>query len=147
MFDTAQDPGIDITRDFAAAPEAVFKAWTDPAQFAGWWGGAEVEVPLESVTMDVRSGGKWTATMILQNGHHMPWHGEYIEVDAPRRLVLTLADRPGDEREIVTVTLTPTTSGTQMHVTQHGGHMDADGYAMATEGYQSFFDAMQTIVE
>jgi hypothetical protein len=35
----------------------------DARGFADWFGGAASEVPVESVTMDVRPGGVWRATM------------------------------------------------------------------------------------
>ncbi len=147
-FMTEQDPGVAITRDFAATPEAVFNAWITPASFAAWWGGAEIEVPLDSVAIDAREGGSWKATMILPNGHQMHWVGEYQQLTEFSRIVLTVTDNAeSDERETVTCTLTEIPSGTQMVVTQYGGHMDADMYAMTTQGYQGFFDAMQTLVE
>lgn len=147
-FMSEQDPGVSIIRDFAASPETVYKSWITPEHFAAWWGGADVVVPIESVEIDAREGGSWKATMVLPNGHEMHWVGEYQTLTEFSRIVLTVTDDASSaERETVTCTLTPITSGTQMHVTQFGGHMDADMYAMTTQGYQSFFDVMQKLVE
>jgi uncharacterized protein YndB with AHSA1/START domain len=52
---------IVITRTFAASRERVFDAWTTPSDFSAWFGTAEVEVPLDTLRMDVRSGGAWSA--------------------------------------------------------------------------------------
>jgi uncharacterized protein YndB with AHSA1/START domain len=139
--------GSTITRQFAASPEAVFDAWVTPASFAAWWGGSGVEVPLDSVAMDVRAGGTWKATMIL--GNDMPdinWYGEFLEVDRPGKLVMTLADRPGDARETVTVTFTARDGGTEMYFRQTGGNMSAEEYERTTAGWQTFFDAMDTLL-
>ena len=47
-----------ITRTLAAPPELVWDVWTKPEHFAVWFGTEAVEVPLDSVTLDVRVGGK-----------------------------------------------------------------------------------------
>ena len=140
--------GITITRTFAAPRELVYEAWTTPDQFGAWWGGSAVTVPTDSVEMDVRKGGTWKATMIIGNGvPNMDWFGEFLEVDPPSKLVMTLADRPGDERETVTVTFTPAGDGTEMLSRQTGGHMSAEDYERTAEGWRGFFDAMAEIVE
>jgi uncharacterized protein YndB with AHSA1/START domain len=142
-----ESTGSTITRTFAATTTAVFDAWITPASFAAWFGGSGVEVPVDSVSMDAVAGGTWKATMIL--GGEMPnidWFGEFVEVDRPDRLVLTLADRPGDARETVTVTFTAVNGGTQMLFRQTGGNMSAEDYERTTAGWQTFFDAMEALV-
>src|SRR6267142_2545135 len=52
----------------ADSREQVWKEWTEPEAFADWFGGAESEVPLSSVSMDVRPGGSWRATMFADPG-------------------------------------------------------------------------------
>ncbi|HIW94894.1 MAG TPA: SRPBCC domain-containing protein [Candidatus Corynebacterium gallistercoris] len=41
--------GIGVTRVIDASPAAVFEAWTKPENFAQWFGGPQVDVPLESL--------------------------------------------------------------------------------------------------
>jgi uncharacterized protein YndB with AHSA1/START domain len=60
--------GITVTRVFDAPRERVWKEWTDPERFADWFGGKESEVPLSSVSMDVRPGGSWRLTMFADLG-------------------------------------------------------------------------------
>ena len=139
--------GSTITRTFAAPPEAVFDAWVTPASFVVWWGGSEIEVPLDSVSMDVRPGGTWKATMILGNG--MPdfhWRGEFVEVDRPHKLVMTMTDEPGDEREILTATFTAVDGGTEMVFSQTGGHLSPEQYEGTTVGWQIAFDSLATLL-
>jgi uncharacterized protein YndB with AHSA1/START domain len=135
---TEQEPYISITRTFDASPEAVFKAWTSPTEFGRWFGTESTAV--EDVRMDLRVGGDWSARMILGDGTEIGWHGSYLEVDAPNRLVLSLSDRPGDQFERVSVVLKEVQAGTEMTFTQSGGHMPPENYAKAEEGWQSFFD-------
>ena len=49
--------GIRITRVFDAPRAEVWREWTEPDRFADWFGGRGVDVPLDSVSMDVRPGG------------------------------------------------------------------------------------------
>ena len=135
---TERKPYISITRTFDASPEDVFEAWTSPAQFGRWFGTESTAV--EDVNMDLRVGGDWSARMMLENGTEIGWHGSYLEVEAPVRLVLSLSDRPGDQFERVTVDLKKVLDGTEMTFTQSGGHMPPENYAQAEEGWRSFFD-------
>jgi len=133
--------GFTTTRVFAAPRERVWREWTEPECFADWFGGVECEVPLSTVSMDVRPGGAWRATMFCGPGRHeIRWTGEYREVSAPERLVLTFSDRPGDDRyELVTVVLTDLGDGrTEMRFEQRG-HMRPDEYERAKQGWGTFF--------
>lgn len=145
MNESQDSANITIVRHFPAAPDAVYRAWTDPAQFGRWFGGASTTV--EDVAMDLRVGGEWRARMVLGDGAEIGWHGAYRELDPPRRLVLTLADRPGDQYELVTVELSATADGTRMVFTQRGGHMPPDQYARAEAGWRAFFDDLAAGLE
>jgi uncharacterized protein YndB with AHSA1/START domain len=135
--------GATITRTFAATPEAVFDAWVTPASFAAWFGGSGVQVPLDTVAMDVRAGGAWKATMVIGNGvPDINWYGEFVSVVRPDKLVLTLADRPGDARETVSVTFAAVDGGTEMLFRQTGGNLSPEEYERTSAGWQTFFDAL-----
>ena len=86
------EPGIAIVRVFDAPRERVWREWTEPERFADWFGGVESEVPLSSVSMDVRPGGSWRLTMLTARGE-TEWTGEYVEVREPERLMFTLTRR------------------------------------------------------
>jgi uncharacterized protein YndB with AHSA1/START domain len=134
--------GITVTRVFDAPRERVWKEWTEPERFADWFGGAESDVPLSTVSMDVVPGGRWQLTMLSGPGRRETrWKGEYREVIEPERLVFTVSDQPGDERhELVTVVLTDLGDGrTEMRFEQRG-HMRPEQYERAKEGWGKFFD-------
>ena len=134
------EEGITIVRVFDAPRERVWKEWTEPERFADWFGGAESEVPLESVSMDVRPGGSWRLTMFAARGE-IHWHGRYREVVEPERLVFTLTDQPGDTEELVTVVLTDLGGGrTEMRFEQRGGGLSPEEYERAGQGWSGFFD-------
>ena len=138
----AGEYGITITRVFAAPRERVWKEWTEPERFADWFGGPESEVPLSTISMDVRSGGAWRATMFAgPDRREIQWEGEYREVAAPERLVFTVSDRPGEGRyELVTVVLTDIGDDRTEMLFQQRGHMRPEQYDRAREGWASFFD-------
>ena len=134
--------GITITRVFDAPRERVWKEWTDPEPFADWFGGSDCEVPLATVSMDVRPGGSWRATMFCDAGRReIHWKGEYREVVEPERLVFTLSDQPGEDAyELISVVLTDLGDGrTEMHFEQRG-LLPPEVYERAEEGWSTFFD-------
>jgi uncharacterized protein YndB with AHSA1/START domain len=136
--------GIAITRVFDVPREQVWKEWTEPERFADWFGGSEAEVPLSTVSMDVREGGTWRATMFVGPARReIHWKGEYREVVEPARLVFALSDQPSeDEYELVTVVLTDLGDGRTEMFFQQRGRMSAKQYERADEGWSSFFDRM-----
>ena len=139
---SASEAGLTITRVFDAPREQVWKEWTEPERFADWYGGAEAEVPVSSVTMDVREGGAWRATMFA-GGREIQWKGEYQEVVEPERLVFTVSDQPGDDAyELVTVVLTDLGDGRTEMLFQQRGHMTPEQYERAGQGWSGFFDRM-----
>ena len=136
-----------ITRTFAASPEAVFDAWVTPEHFSVWFGTPAIPVPLDTLVMDVRVGGKWTAVMHLPDGTTKDWEGEYRELDRPSRLSLTLTDQPGEDAgEPIVVEFEEVDGGTLMTFTSDRHGFTDEQVAMVTTGYGAFFDAIGEIV-
>jgi uncharacterized protein YndB with AHSA1/START domain len=133
---------VEITRVFEAPRERLWREWTEPERFADWFGGRQADIPVDSVSMDVRPGGRWRATMHY-DGVESQWEGVYREVVEPARLVLTMSDQPGDEAgEVVTVVFTDLGNGrTEMRVEQRGTH-SRDLYERTLEGWSLFFDRL-----
>ena len=132
-----------MTRVFDAPRERVWKEWTEPERFADWFGGTQSEVPLDTVSMDVRPGGAWRLTMYAEPGRRViHWKGEFREVVEPERLVFTVSDRPDEVYELVTVVLADLGDGrTEMRFEQRG-HMSAEQYERAESGWGMFFDVI-----
>ncbi|MBV9005656.1 MAG: SRPBCC domain-containing protein [Solirubrobacterales bacterium] len=133
--------GFTTTRVFASARERVWREWTEPESFADWFGGMECEVPLSTVSMDVRPGGAWRATMFCGPERRMiRWTGEYREVTAPERLVFTISDQPQDDRyELITVQLIDLGDGRTEMLFEQRGHQRPDEYDRAQQGWGAFF--------
>ena len=138
--------GIEIDRDFAAPPTAVFAAWTTPQHFARWFGGRDVQVPLDSLDFVAEPGRTWTARMALPDGTTIDWTGEFIEVVPHERLVFTITDRPAEpSRARVVVELTAIADGTRMHFTQETPGFSPEQQAGVLGGWQSFLDELEQI--
>jgi uncharacterized protein YndB with AHSA1/START domain len=90
----ARDNDFILTRIFDAPREAVFKAWTDPGQFAQWWGPQGFTNPV--CELDLRAGGAYRVTLRSPDGGEYPLKGKYLEIVAPEKLVMTMdtADHP-----------------------------------------------------
>jgi uncharacterized protein YndB with AHSA1/START domain len=78
-------PVIRMERDFAATPEQLFRAHTDPALFARWVGPDSLTTRIEH--WDARSGGSWRYVSV-HDGNEYAFHGCFHEV-SPGRIVQT----------------------------------------------------------
>lgn len=78
-------PIVHITRDFAATPEQVFRAHTDPDLFAQWVGPMDMRTRIEH--WDAKSGGSWRFVQ-ERHGIEYRFHGCFHEV-RPDRIVQT----------------------------------------------------------
>jgi len=90
---------LTIERTFGAAPEVVWRLWTEPAHFAAWYGPEGSSIPV--VTMDLRVGGARLLCMHVETaqGPRTMWFtGTYLEVVENQRLVYTdsMADEHGN---------------------------------------------------
>jgi len=95
------DRELVVTRTFNGPPRIVFEAWTKPELFKQWWVPKSFGLSLLSCDMDARTGG--TYRLVFAHGEStMAFHGTYLEVTPPSRLVWT--NEEGDAVQITTVT-------------------------------------------
>ena len=88
---------ITITRVFDAAPERVWRAWTEPAEIARWWGRRGWSTPPESVVLDPRPGGRFSLNSINdEDGREMPQEAVFREVEPFSRLVFEGRNATGE---------------------------------------------------
>lgn len=95
----ATDAEIVLTRDFDAPRETVFRAWTDPAWLARWWGPAGFTTP--HCEVDLRVGGRFHFCMRSPEGQEYWGLGIYREIVPPERIVYddSFADEAGNPVE------------------------------------------------
>ncbi len=132
---------LTITRMFSAPRELVFKAWTEPARLASWFGPRGLSTPVEHIEADVRPGGRWQVRMVRgDTGAEIVVGGEYREIVEPERLVFTCAMNFGDE-SLVTIRLADHGGKTEMTFHQ-AGFATAEERAGAHEGWASAFERL-----
>jgi uncharacterized protein YndB with AHSA1/START domain len=136
-----------VTRTLAAPRELVFEAITRPEHFAVWFGTAQVEVPQETLSMDVRPGGAFRAVMHLPDGNLIHWSGTYLAVDPPSHLAMTLTDQPGEDAGLpVLFDLDVVDGGTQLTIRQDRSDFSDEQVAATIAGYNAFIDDMVAVV-
>ncbi len=80
-------PTIRITRDFDAAREKVFRAWTDPDLVARWLGPRDSSIRIDS--WDARTGGSYRYASVQDGEEVAAFYGSFHEIRPSERLVQT----------------------------------------------------------
>lgn len=132
-----------MTRRFAAPPEAVFRAWTDPNALAQWIGPPGVKA--RDVRIDLRAGGGYSLVMDGEDGGAYPLSGEYREIETPKRLVFTFVWGFGDLEGLemlVSIDFVAERGGTRMEFVQERVPSEtARGHH--EEGWTGSFDRLE----
>ncbi len=84
-----EGPVFELVRTFDAPRELVWKAWTESAQLAEWWGPAGFE--MLAFEADLRPGGRCLYGMRAPNGLEMWGKFLYRDVVAPERLLFVIS--------------------------------------------------------
>jgi uncharacterized protein YndB with AHSA1/START domain len=111
------DATLSLTRDIAAPPARVFDAWLDPAQAARFLF-ATADGEIVRCDIDARVGGRFLIVDRRADGD-AEHHGEFVEIDRPRRLVFRFRG-PGTaegEWSKVTVEIDPRRGGCALTLT------------------------------
>ncbi|SMC95777.1 SRPBCC family protein [Kibdelosporangium aridum] len=138
---------LTITRVFDAPRELVFELWTRPEHMAGWYGPIGLTTPLSSISMDVRPGGTWRATMVNDaDGTEYPQGGTYQEVVAPERLVFTWGE-PDDPARQALVTVMLAEAGGKTTMTFLITNLPDDLRESVNEGWTSAFESLANYLE
>jgi uncharacterized protein YndB with AHSA1/START domain len=135
-----------ITRVFDAPRAELWRYFTEPEPFASWFGTPPYTTRASTVSMDVRPGGKWAATMVHESdGSELPFHGTFCEVVPPERLVQTFedVDDPSNtDVDTLTTTLVDLGDG-RTEVTYHQvGQQPEEQYRLIEEGVSGFYDRL-----
>ena len=114
---TEGDTHVVVTRKFAAPPEAVFRAHTEPALIQQWMLGPDGWT-MPVFVSEARPGGKMRYEWSNGKGGGFYLTGECLEIDPPRRIVhverMHLPDTTPDNH--VVTTFEPEGNGTLMTI-------------------------------
>ena len=142
---------IMASAEIEAPAERIFRALVT-SEIEQWWGSADT-YRMADWSADLRVGGRWTVTVRTADGNDLPAGGEFLEIEAPRRIVQTRRydwNHPtlGRHETTVAYLLQPAASGTHLIIC-HGGFAGfteaaaehADGWARVLGWLQAYVDA------
>lgn len=158
------EPTITLSRWFSASPEALWKAWTDPALLASWWGPFENPV----CVLDARRGGSYRIVMQSPDGVQFPLTGVFEDLQPPVRVALTMStkEHPSDWHSLfntyrgapkdsraddlrLIATFAPAEGGTILTVEARFAQVadrDAHLTMSTTKGWGTSFDRLQAVL-
>jgi uncharacterized protein YndB with AHSA1/START domain len=84
---TPSEKEIVMTRVFDAPRDLVFEAHSSCEHMSNWWGPHKYE--FASCEVDFRPGGAWRVVHRAPDGEEYGFHGEYLEIVPPERIVWT----------------------------------------------------------
>jgi uncharacterized protein YndB with AHSA1/START domain len=135
-----------ITRTFDGPPHLVFEAWTKRELFARWWVPKAFAPLLVSCDLDARVGGTYRLVFRHGDAETMAFHGRYLEVVPPSRLVWTNEEGAGGI-QITTVTFEETDGKTRVVVHElHPSKEAFDAARGAEEGMVEAFDQLDELL-
>ena len=109
---------INASRLIRAAPEDVFRAWTDPERMQRWFG-------TKKQIVNPKVDGLFYLAMEHQ-GRIWPHYGRYLRLEKPRVIEFTWMSEGTEGREtVVTIELVARDGGTQLTL-NHAGVPDTD---------------------
>jgi uncharacterized protein YndB with AHSA1/START domain len=146
---TPSDREIRMTRLFNAPRALVFEAMTRPEHVREWWGrlGEGYSVPVCEI--DFRVGGAWRFVNRHPHGE-AAFHGEYLEIAAPGRVVFTeIFEEFPDEVSVVTSELSEEAGRTRLTATVRYSSKDVRDMVIASgmsKGAAISYDRLEDLV-
>lgn len=141
------DREIVITREFDAPAALVFKVWTTPELVKRWWGFETSEWLMCDI--DLREGGAWRY-MVRDTWGDIGFHGEFLSIEAPHRIVSTeVFEGFPDAASVNTITFeeldgVTTMTTTILHETQE--HRDGHIQSGMEGGMQVSMNRMEDLI-
>jgi len=113
---------LTFTWSLGATRGEIFRAWTDPSQL-DWFYNDNQPIPDDPIELDLRVGGVWRQTMVIDEDTSYVTGGVYREIVPDEKLVFAWGATGGwpeldperlDESPLVTVALSESAGRTQM---------------------------------
>jgi uncharacterized protein YndB with AHSA1/START domain len=147
--DRRSDREVVVTRTFDAPARIVFQAWTTPELLMKWWTPKSFGITFISCEADVRTGGTYQFVM----GHPdfdqpMTFHGRYLEVEPPKKIVWT--NEEGEPGSVTTVTFEEKDGKTHLFLSDvhpSKAALDEELASGAISGYPEQFNQLDILLE
>lgn len=147
MDERARGLVLQLTSVLAASRERIFRALTTPEELTAWWGPEGFTTP--EIDLDLRLGRGYRFTMQPPAGNAFHLAGEFLEIDAPSRLVYSFRweePDPDDRTTTVTLSLRDLGEATEVSLTQGEFATDAR-LELHRNGWTDSFDKLRRFVQ
>ena len=143
--EAGKPPALRLDRHYDAAPEEVWRAWTEPEEMKRWWGQGRNDV-VHLAEADVRVGGSFRVAFTSDSDEMLEVSGVYSEIVPHRKLAFTWAWKSAPEQESrVTVTFEPSGGGTDLTLL-HEQFFDAGARDAHEEGWSNALAKIDAVV-
>ena len=143
------DTHVNMTRAFNAPRELVWRFWTEADLLSKWFGPTGYSVPVDSVDIDMRPGGRWNLDMVGDDaGDRSPIRVALLEVDQPEYFFgdqLNTPDSPFLPGMQLRVQFHD--HGEKTRVTLHQGPFTPEFRDMTIEGWELSFQKLDAAFE
>ena len=147
---TIEDGVVHAEGWYDAAPERVYRAWTEPDALKRWFG--RPPAAFVSFYLDLRPGGAWRFTLEDSADRKVFLEGEYLEILPSEKLVFTWSHvvdgaggREATSHSQVTVDFVPEGRGTRLSV-RHEGIQTKSGQGGVRQGWTASLERLATVV-
>lgn len=137
---------LELKRVLAAAPAAVFAAFSEPSELAKWWGPEGFTIP--RVEFQPRVGAPYRIEMRPPEGDSFDLIGEFREVDPPGRLAFTFAwedPDPDDVETLAALSFRALGESTEVVLTQ-GPFKTEPRRELHRDGWTESFDKLERLI-
>ncbi len=137
-------PALFLSRHYAAAPERVWRAWTDPQALKQWWGPSNE--PVSEAVVDLRVGGAFRISFGGPQGREHTCAGEYLVVTPPRELSFTWCWPNSTPERVsrVTILFKPAAGGTDLEF-RHDRFFDEAARDNHKRGWSGSLDKLERL--
>jgi uncharacterized protein YndB with AHSA1/START domain len=145
MVQRKSETELTVSRTFNAPARIVFEAWTKPELMKRWWVPKSAGMELLSCEQDVRVGG--TYRLVFRHGASgtMAFHGKYLEVVPPSRLVWT--NEESADGSVTTLTFEEKDGKTLLVMHERYPSKEAlEAMAGAADGISESFDQLDELL-
>lgn len=131
--ETPDDRTVVVSVTVSAGRERVFRAFTDPVEFAAWWWPERLATKYD---LDVRENGDFHfRTTAMPEGDNFGVHGQYLRLSPPERLVMSWIWDGEDDATRVEVELRAAGDTATEVVVTHSAHGSTDARDQHAEGW------------